>query len=586
MKRTITYGLLFIMLVGLVIIACGDCPTPPENAFVTDMLAGQTIDVGNITIWNNATHLFVLYEVTEDGWYLTETHLDVQCEVGDIPQTPMDKKGGPNPVPGQFTYSESFEPAEYQTSWCQVIEKPDCIACGGDLAIAAHAVVVHITKGCIDVVSDTTLGETPIVAPWDSMGLLYLGVPFTFPAEAKWIWKTAQVTDPVNGEIVEFSKTFTIPGIYILEKSGNIYVTCDNGYELKVNNVYIGKAQLAENFRTAPSLTNDIVWWYDSVTPPYSCGGGPYGWQTVEKWDISGPLAIGTNTLQLTGVNEADTATECPGGEGTCNSNPAGCKFSVDGGICYTVVDKEETAWGEGPRFNTKGSWGMYVPYHWPCIIRFPEEGNAYIGYEDRPARDFDYNDFGMNMEVEEIYIDGCLDSIDMTFTSVVKLAGDTHEIHIKRSFDSATSYDYKITRSVANVGTETPAGTGSGSGDFDIILFDSAYFAAGKVVTVNIDITSGCEAYIENPTPPRWDLEELFAYYDPWMYDRGISSAHHIEKTQSFGGITVPYILVVPYTDWPAPGEGVTITGPYPYFDDYYSTQDPIYETWYIPGP
>jgi len=234
--------------------------------------------------------------------------------------------------------------------------------------IAAHAVVEHVAKEeCIDIVSDTTVGVNPSNAPWDSAGLLYEGAPFTFPAGSQWIWPTAQVADPINGEIAEFSKTFTIPGISVIDATGDMYVTCDNGYELKVNNAFIGRAQLADTFRTS-ARTNDIVWWYDSVSPPYSCGGGPYGWQTVEKWDISGPLTTGTNTLQLTGVNEADTDTECPDGVGTIESNPAGCKFSTDH-LCYTVVDQEETAWGEGTRFAVdRGSWGMWFGYDWGCV--------------------------------------------------------------------------------------------------------------------------------------------------------------------------------------------------------------------------
>jgi hypothetical protein len=113
-----------------------------------------------------------------------------------------------------------------------------------------------------------------------------------------------------------------------------------------------------------------------------------------------------------------------------------------------------------------------------------------------------------------------------------------------------------------------------------------------GKTVTIDITITTQTELYDPAPTPPRWDLDPVFAYYDPWMYDKSYGpNAWHIDDVQSttiFGdsspGIDVPYIIVVPYTDWPAPDEGVTITGPYPDFDDYYRTKDSMYADWYIP--
>ena len=276
-----------------------------------------------------------------------------------------------NPIPGQFAYGEPFDIATQTTTWCQAIEKPECLDdnCGAeaDLVIAAHAVVKHVTEGCVNaIVSDTSIGVDPTYKPWDGMGLVYPDA-YTFPPEAKWIWKTAQVTDPVNGEIVEFSKTFNIPGIEILKKSGEMYVTCDNGYELNVNNQFVGRAQLDPTFRTsyypAPDdttrkLTNDIVWWYDSGNPV--CSGTPYGWQTVEKYDITDKLTLGSNTLQPHRLNEANIPSECPFTTGTYESNPAGWAFFDRDGICYTVVDRKETAWGAGTRFVTKGNWGMY----------------------------------------------------------------------------------------------------------------------------------------------------------------------------------------------------------------------------------
>jgi uncharacterized repeat protein (TIGR01451 family) len=219
--------------------------------------------------------------------------------------------------------------------------------------------------------------------------------------------------------------------------------------------------------------------------------------------------------------------------------------------------------------------------------VRFPDEGTAYIGYEDQQGGDFDYNDFGMNMFIEEVYVDDCLTEINMEFESAVKLAGGNHDIHILRTLSASTYYTYTITRSTLSRGTETPAVTdASGHGNFNIILFDTAHFTSGATVTIHIEITDGCESYNSTPTPPRGDLSSIWAYYDPYMnYRTTPATLHHIGDWQPAvnplpTGYDVPYILVIPMTDWQAPAEGQCITNLYPYFDDYYATGSP--EDWY----
>jgi uncharacterized repeat protein (TIGR01451 family) len=223
--------------------------------------------------------------------------------------------------------------------------------------------------------------------------------------------------------------------------------------------------------------------------------------------------------------------------------------------------------------------------------VRFPDNGTAYIGYEDQRGGDFDYNDFGMNMFIEEVYVDNCLTEINMEFESAVKLAGGTHDIHIRRTLSNSTYYNYTITRNTTPYGTETPAVTdASGQGNFNITLFDTAYFTSGATVTIHIEITDGCEPYNSTATPPRWDLSSIWAYYDPYMnYRTSPVTTRYIGDWQPAAGqlltghnttYNVPYILVIPVTDWQAPEEGTCITNLYPYFDDYYATGSP--ENWY----
>ena len=55
--------------------AVPSCIIPKE----TDFLAGQTINTGNITIWNDETNVYVHYQVT-GGYRLKKTHLYVGAE--------------------------------------------------------------------------------------------------------------------------------------------------------------------------------------------------------------------------------------------------------------------------------------------------------------------------------------------------------------------------------------------------------------------------------------------------------------------------------------------------------------------------
>ena len=89
----------------------------------------EYIDVGDIIIWQDADYLYVQY-VTTDGWYMTETHLDVAEALADIPQT---KKN--NPKIGKFAINEEHAPTQ------DVTYTFDWDSDWSILYIAAHAVV-------------------------------------------------------------------------------------------------------------------------------------------------------------------------------------------------------------------------------------------------------------------------------------------------------------------------------------------------------------------------------------------------------------------------------------------------------------
>lgn len=101
------------------------CGTPYQTIFY----AGQNINIGNITVWNDQYDLYIQFNTT-GGWVMSQTHLAVATSLSGIPQ-----KNG-NPIPGQFPYKTSHNPAV--TSYTYVIPLNNW-APGQELYIAAHA---------------------------------------------------------------------------------------------------------------------------------------------------------------------------------------------------------------------------------------------------------------------------------------------------------------------------------------------------------------------------------------------------------------------------------------------------------------
>lgn len=377
--KKVLFLMVSIVILGLIFAGCGEItnitapgstttggityltktnggPYTEADPFTTDLLAGQNNDVGEVQVWNDAENLYITYVIDAPGWFLTETHLHVACSEGEIPQT---KKG--NPIPGQFEYSAEHDYlTEYPLDPIPLSSIECCIP-----FIAAHAVVVHIAEDCVALYSDGTetfeaytgstcgdliLREGTAELAWEPYSdtdpsVWDSGVDYAF-TNADWIWESYRTVNPICGDVVDFTKTFEIPGLYLVWSSVEMHVTCDNGYEFLVNGESQGSAQLSAGWETS-DLTQSFV---NTDT-----------WQSVELYSgFAGDLTIGTNTLLFKAANEYMGTLD--GQEaGTEDSNPAGLIY--EGCVCYTVIDKEDTAWGFGTRFVVKGNWGTYFTY-------------------------------------------------------------------------------------------------------------------------------------------------------------------------------------------------------------------------------
>jgi len=131
-------------VVGLLSLA----PFAQAQPLTAVLYAGQNIDAGTVTVWNDEDNLYVTYE-TGGGWSLVETHLEVAADLSDIPQTKSS-----NPIPGKFESSAEHEPGV--TSYTYTIPLNGWMP-GMTLYIAAHAVVVQEDGGTI--ITETAWGD-------------------------------------------------------------------------------------------------------------------------------------------------------------------------------------------------------------------------------------------------------------------------------------------------------------------------------------------------------------------------------------------------------------------------------------------
>jgi hypothetical protein len=614
-KPLAIFTALAVTLMSFVALSPAGIAHTEDDPFVTDLIAGggnpaSAIDVGDVLVWNDADYLYIKY-VTTDDWCMSETHLHVALSLEEIPQ-----KNG-NPIPGQFQYNDDHDPCVMEYIYTLSLEEHG-FEVDDELYIAAHAVVQQDYESLIDFESysehdfvmqeSTDCGDVDFyITASDPLVDLEIGDVATLTASGYYPEVGAPDTSPPYTNIVAFTVDMRRFGgsnphrdDYVRDDGGTGaggMVLTDPQDESQTELLWHAYSQYlailldlssTEDLKGVDLAGIDLDWgeiwhfqYFDSsnaliheitLGPSYAYTGDGAAFPITYFDPVVSKIAIwGSNNL---GERER-------------------IGYAIDN-LQLTCVN-EETAWGDGEDFPGR-NWATYFTYTVQeiTIITFPEDGTAYIGYEDRPVGyDHDYNDFGMNMYVQETYVNDCLSAITMEFTSIVRLAGDRHDIHILRTLSDDTEYTYTIERSTSAQGTETPEVTGaSGSGDFDIVLFDTIYFTVDDTVTIDIAVTSCDDYYDPSPTPPRWDLDPVFAYYDPWMKDKSYGPNYwYIDSefdSTKWGdpspGITVPYIIVVPYLDWPAPGEGVIITNPYPDFDDYYRTHSAAYEDWYLP--
>lgn len=97
------------------------------EAVTFDLMAGQNIDVGSVTVSDDGANLTVLYTIDVEGWYIVQAHLYA------------DTKAPKNGAPGRFPFNSG---PLHDTSFAFTVPLADLgVESGDELYIAAHAVV-------------------------------------------------------------------------------------------------------------------------------------------------------------------------------------------------------------------------------------------------------------------------------------------------------------------------------------------------------------------------------------------------------------------------------------------------------------
>jgi hypothetical protein len=123
-------------------------PPPPSGACV-DLLAGQTIPVGDVCVTNDASTVTVTYRTT-GGWHLSATHLASSKDApggGDWTSAAnrWQNKSG-NPSPGRFPFKGDHGTGTTTVSYTVPLARLEAVA-GDLLYLAAHADVYRSVDG-------------------------------------------------------------------------------------------------------------------------------------------------------------------------------------------------------------------------------------------------------------------------------------------------------------------------------------------------------------------------------------------------------------------------------------------------------
>lgn len=127
------------------------------NVIVTELIAGQHTNAGQVIVSNNKETLYITYKVTEE-WLLDELHL----YIGDLRLLPTTESGNPNP--GHFPYKIKIDGSSLEYTF--VIPASSVASC---FIVAAHASIINRHSN----VTETAWGYGTAINPEENWGMYF-----------------------------------------------------------------------------------------------------------------------------------------------------------------------------------------------------------------------------------------------------------------------------------------------------------------------------------------------------------------------------------------------------------------------------
>ncbi len=302
----------------------------PDNCATPDtvsMCAAQFDDIGDVSVANDSTTLYVTFAINSDewpGWYIAETHVAVD----DIP---VNKSG--NPVPGKFPFECDLVEGALTTECTVEIPLGELT---GDVDIATHASVFQLAgDGCgVD-----TQYANEIVT--NAQGLLNNNVDSVLGVRS----------DPEAVFYADDGAPGADNSFFSLGFGGYLTV----GFGDPVFNGPGNDVCMQEITNGRSSYPEELADVYADTTLLAA--------NVSNRVNGNGLACVDLGTLEM-----ADTVTVADATDpGIHNATADG--YDIDWiGACYLYLG-DETAWGaacyegEGERFVEKGNWGTFFSY-------------------------------------------------------------------------------------------------------------------------------------------------------------------------------------------------------------------------------